>query len=346
MSSSPVATTMSRHEINDLLQKIRRSNAYHSRLAQAAATRIPTSQTPKARNRAQALNLSISVEAASKLDQKFISTIPLPFLDSAPSPPSETDHARFSATDATVLPGIVAPVPTYPSQTGAGGLAKEIIRPARPLLRYMIPSRVMASHQQDVVSSAPEYSLTSRWSASTTGTGETNEREDEEDGASELEIPQPAPIGVRYPSGDDDIENLDILVSPDDDDHPFIPVPSEMAEVQPQGDSLRPPLPTRIPLQAAPVQQVPEESPALAYFSSGSDSSQSSGLELVTPVTAGGELPIIRIKRKSLVDNVNREEDYYMVVEKRPKYERKVLTISTAERRDRRRTASSSRKNV
>lgn len=286
MSSESVpvsAKTMSRHQIDDLLEINRRSNAHQSRLA--AANRPISRPTQKARNRAQALSLSISVEAASKLDQAFISTIPLPYLDLATP---QTDHV--SSTDATVP--IVAPVPRYPSQTGIDGLAKEMTRPGRPLLRCIIPSRVVVSDQQDLASSVAEYALTSRWSASTTGTGETDEPEDEEDIG--LENPQPAPsVGVRYPNWGEDNEDMDIIVSPDEDFHPFFPYATTLSElpvVQPQSGSPLPPFPSPS-LQAAP---------ALAH-SSGSETSQSSDLELVTPVNISFSLS--RSKSNNCVDN-------------------------------------------
>ena len=280
------------------METLRRANARHSRLA--AASRVVFRPAHKARTQARALCLSISVEAASTLDHKYISTIPLPVLELAPSPLPDKDNA-ISVTDATTAFGIVAPIPRYPSQIPKDGLAKTITRPA---LRCVIPTQTIVTVQEHIVSSVPDQcTFGSKWSASTTGTGETEVGDDEED-TIEPDVPQLAQIRVRYARADDN-ETMDILVSPDDydqdDDEAFAPIqthalqlPLVTVEVPAQNDqkvSQRPPLPTRIPRPAASVQQkqVQKSSPreaeaGLTHFSSGSDSSQSS-LELVTPVS-------------------------------------------------------------
>lgn len=276
MSSPDSPTTsMSRYELDDLLERLRRSDAHHSRLA--AESRGVSQARPelKARKHAQALRLSISVEAASRLDHRCISTIPLPLLDLSPSPPNHAPAVQI--TKATAVPEIVAPIPRYPSHNSA---ADQLTRPAAP---------GPISVQQSIVSLSPgRHILPSTWSASTTGTGQSDETDDddEEDDDIELEPPQ---VGVRYPSSNDH-ENFDILVSPDDGDmdHPQVSL-SPVAIQEVELPDVVSHLPDRIPRQAVQQRQEQEsllqsaDPPALAHLSSGSDSSQSS-LELVTPV--------------------------------------------------------------
>jgi len=327
------------------MQTLRRANARYSQVA--AEFRALSRPAKKARRHAEKLQLEISVEAASKLDQKQISTIPLPVLDLAPSPPPEIK--------VTAAPKIIAPVARYPAQVATDKLASKVTRPSRPILRCVIPQIIV---QEDVVSSIPDVGFfASKWSASTTGTGETDEREgDDED--FELDVPQPARIGVRYPT--DNNENMDIIVSPDDDDQEndeafrLSPVIIHIEpEIQNQNYSSRPLLPTRIPRQSPLRQQqlelaqnfAPPSAEALGLAGSGSGSSQLSH-EVVTPITPG-ELPIslVRIKRKSLSLDVGMDDaDHYMVVEKRPKYERKVFAISANDRRAHQRAPSWSRR--
>ena len=282
MSLVTPTTTMPQHEMDGLMETLRRANALHSQLA--AASRALSHPAHKARKQAKALRLSISVEAASTLNHKYISAIPLPVLELVPSPPPDMDHAIFVADATSVV--IAAPVPRYPFQIATHGLAKTTTRPA---LRCVIPTITVQEH---IVSSVPDLcTLGSKWSASTTGSGET-EVEDDEEGTIEPDIPQPAQIRVRYARADDN-ENMDILVSPDDSDDSD-DYDQEGDEAPPQNNqvlSQRPPLPTRIPRQAAPAwqKQVQKSSPregeaGLAHFSSGSDTSQSS-LELATPVS-------------------------------------------------------------
>jgi hypothetical protein len=282
---------MSQRRIDDLMQTLRRANAHHSQLA--AASRAVSHPARKARKHARALSLSISVEAASTLDHRYVSTIPLPILDSAaPSSPPDVDHAN----SATINPEIVAPIPRYPSQIVNDRLAQKI---TRPVLRCVIPSQTIVIVKEDVISSVSgQCTLASQWSASTQGSGETEEGDEDED-IIELDVPQPAQIGVRYPRTNDN-ENMDILVSPDDEenDETFPPIhftrhlPLVTLQVPENNHehSLRLPLPTHIPRQAASVQQQQRRSlsqaaeAGLAYFSSGSDVSRTS-LELLTPVS-------------------------------------------------------------
>ena len=279
-------TPMSQHRIKYLMKTLRRANVYHSQLA--AASRAVSHPARKARKHAQALRLSISVEAASTLDHRYISTIPLPVLDLVPSPPPGADHV-IDVSAATTALKIVAPIPRYPSQIENDRLATEL---PRPVLRCDI--------HEEVVSSVPCI-LASQWSASTTGTGETEEGDDEED-IVEPDVPQPAQIRVRYPRTDDN-ENTDILVSPDCDDddqendktlapihaHFTLHLPRVTIQVPPENDqenARRPPLPTRIHRRQQQEQRSsPQAAEAgLAHLSSGSDSSHLS-LELVTPVS-------------------------------------------------------------
>lgn len=288
---------MSRHEIDGLIQTLRRASAQYYQLA--AASRSASHPRHKARKHAQALHLSVSIEAASKLDHKYISTIPLPVLDLVPSVSPETSQ---DATGVTAGPDIVAPIPRYPSQIGTDPLAKEIKRPVQPVLRCV-------TMDGDVVSPVRSHILISKWSSSTVGTAETEESDEVDDTLSDREVPQPAHIGVRYPRDDDNDENMDILVSPDDDlendeaspwqGHPqstlyLSPSIIQLTQLQSQNHPLSP---THIPRDATPAQRYQKSSPraadvpVLAHLSSGSDSSQSS-LGLVTPVSIS--LPLLQ----------------------------------------------------
>ena len=299
---------LSQGKIDTIVHILRCANAHFTRVA--AEHRKSFRPTQHARKHAHALQLSISVRAASKLDQRHISAVPLPILDLAPSPVSQVAREGQAPMEAPIititevdagLPSIVAPVPRYPYR---GLPVKEIKRPARPTLHCVIPTKpvtvdvpetiVSAGSVYSSVSTRPRRGLTSRWSASTVDDVDTEEDEQEDDEMLEVDIPEPAQIGVKYSSGYDG--SLDILVSPDDTQEieafaslrPRIAVNGSARarisfpacgfqfELQPQHEAARP---TRIQSQASPL----ELDLARQALSSGSDSSQSAGV--ITPVS-------------------------------------------------------------
>lgn len=82
MSSSPTLTSL--HSAN-LIQILRRANFQYSCIA--SIVRASIHPTHHARKRATALRLTICIQKALNLDQKQISTIPLPVLDKLATPP-------------------------------------------------------------------------------------------------------------------------------------------------------------------------------------------------------------------------------------------------------------------
>ncbi|KAF9526420.1 hypothetical protein CPB83DRAFT_857780 [Crepidotus variabilis] len=166
-------TTHSRTEnMGDVL---RRANLHCSALAKAV--RAALRPTHHAKKHALALQLSVSTQAAAKLDQRQISVLPLPILDLAPSPlPAFTSHPTEASSD-TIR--IFAPTPIYLSEIQVNELNQEICRPARPSLRCVIPSPKQASlpisleivHSPALECLSCDFgdNMKSRWSASTVG---------------------------------------------------------------------------------------------------------------------------------------------------------------------------------
>ena len=142
MSSSIPSPALSFSHSSNLLEILRRANAHYSRIA--AAIRVSVHPTHRARKRATALKLTISIQKALKLDSKQISTIPLPVIDQVISPPP---------IDLSTVEG-------------------ELSRTSRPLLKCTIPSSSTLSTPASVYSCVPlrpqttQQDLTSRWSIS------------------------------------------------------------------------------------------------------------------------------------------------------------------------------------
>ena len=329
MSSFSASTQMSlpRAKIDTIAYILRQANAHFSQVA--AECRKSFQPTRHARKHAYSLNLSISIQAASKLDQRHISAIPLPILDLAPSPVSQVAQESQVPIEAPVitvtevdapLPSMFAPVPRYPSNTLR---VKEVKRPAKPILHCVIPTKPdIVDVPENVISSGSMYSsvstrsrrgLTSRWSAST-----ADDVEAEDDEMPEADVPEPVQVRVKYSSVYDG--SLDILVSPDGIQEleafaslrpriavsgsarariSFPPVACDFQfGLQPQHKAARS---TRIPRQASP--QLVEFDLARQALSSGSDSSQSSesSVDVITPVSVP-PLPFFECKLTVLCD--------------------------------------------
>lgn len=177
MSSSTTLATptyLAQAHVNNLLDILRRANEHYSHLA--AIVRASLKPTYHAKKRAQALKLSVSIQAAKNLDQKQISTIPLPLLDRVASPVKEAPVVRTSPVF------VAAPIPRYASQA-----EQELKRAARPALTRAIhtysflPSldttaTQSAASRYSTISPAPASALAaarkglnSRWSATTSG---------------------------------------------------------------------------------------------------------------------------------------------------------------------------------
>ncbi|KAF8885222.1 hypothetical protein CPB84DRAFT_134856 [Gymnopilus junonius] len=96
MSSSPSNTTPSQEPthpyIHDLLCIVRRANEHYSKVAKAL--RHSLRPTYHARKRARSLRLRVSIEAALKLDQRQISSVPLPIIELVTPLPQEVSRAR------------------------------------------------------------------------------------------------------------------------------------------------------------------------------------------------------------------------------------------------------------
>ena len=134
MASSPA---LSSSYSSNLLEILRRANARYSRIA--ATLRLSIHPTHHARKRATALKLTVSIQKALKLDPKQISTIPLPVIDRAISPPTELSKAVV-------------------------GRERELARTGRPLLKYTIPSPSSTLLRPQKM--PQDQYLTSRWSMS------------------------------------------------------------------------------------------------------------------------------------------------------------------------------------
>ena len=104
---------------------IRRANRHYAELA--ASLRTTIRPTHHARKHARALQLTVCIQAAAKLDQKQISTIPLPVLDLTPSP-VPVDHTCINWV-------VVAPIPLHHSHSSSFRQVEGQVRPKRPLHR-------------------------------------------------------------------------------------------------------------------------------------------------------------------------------------------------------------------
>jgi len=348
----------------NLIHILRRANSHYSQLA--ASIRASLRPTHHARKRAQALRLTISIQAAANLDQKQISTIPLPILERVATPtpepaPSPTRH-------------IVAPVPRYASQAELNKRGNEVKRVGRPLITCTVPKKPVIAVLDTALSSASTYStvsmtpnsaqapaalrglnvpwqaVTSRWSATTVG-----------DDVVEDDITEEVMVEDSSVYSSDYDESMDLPASADSlDDVEDCPFESLRPRVAVTGSArarvslpahvqLRVPLPTRMSefkhharkLGSHPPRlDVPVDVARLSWgsdISSGSASSSSSN----GPATPN-ESPkqIIRIKRKSPISHLDLEDD--TALEKRPKYERKAW-VTPATRRSTQRIAPSHR---
>lgn len=89
------------HHINQLLHILRRANVHYAQVA--ARIRASIHPTYHARRRAEGLGLGVDIEAAIMCEQRYVSVIPLPFLDLNASP---------IITTAPVIPVICVSPPT------------------------------------------------------------------------------------------------------------------------------------------------------------------------------------------------------------------------------------------
>ncbi|KAJ7628059.1 hypothetical protein B0H17DRAFT_1150799 [Mycena rosella] len=102
------------------------ANAHYSAVATAARAAIITKlvHPPRARTRAQRLGLAVNTRAAAKCDPRSVSVVPLPVIDSAPSPPPAPPARRARPALRLVVPrarpDVPVPVNCGPA-SGSGG---------------------------------------------------------------------------------------------------------------------------------------------------------------------------------------------------------------------------------
>lgn len=302
MSSPPGSphTAMSPSEIIDLFHALRNANTRSSNSA-AAFRRTRILPTHHARKHARELCLSIDIQAASELDQSQISSIPLPVLDSAPSPTAEKNSANqveghAARICAFVACKVFAPIPRYHSEIEVDNPVTEVIvRPVRPKLMCAISS----SGQRNAMSPASVYSLSSlpgglksRWSATTVGDAE------EQDEWMQVDVPQDAESKIKI-SFVHKSEINDIPASPSYDfEDAFASLRPRFAvdgfarariSLPPMllsKPARRQPMPTHIPRNPNGLDRHPPRCSDMPMLnSSGSDTSQSSSLGPSTPVS-------------------------------------------------------------
>ncbi|KAF9042045.1 hypothetical protein BJ165DRAFT_243563 [Panaeolus papilionaceus] len=193
-----------------LLNIVRRANARYSHIASSMRESLPKTRPSIARKRAALLNLTVNTEAARNLEQRYVSVVPLPIIEVGPSPTTLIDPSSSELLPTNLVihaprpkrPVLKCVIPALPRQeqqvsssvsvsTSAGHAISsafsdssfESLESAEPHCSpdCQVPSSTEGEQSSILFAPAalrgqsiPWRPVTSRWSVSTIGEGESD----------------------------------------------------------------------------------------------------------------------------------------------------------------------------